>query len=197
MAGTLLDNTIVSIYNTGFFDYVLPFMVAFAVIYGILQKTNILGEDKKRLNALFALIVSLIIMPFAANLSYATYLSKVVVVIFGYIVLMMVLVMLGYKFEQHKKYSVPIAFVLVLLMLATEFFDVAAFLQFRLRSELMYGLLIIIVFGLVFWMITKPKKEREEVVKEGEKPELPGYKAEKIARIPGEELEKPGKKYPK
>ncbi len=61
MAG--LEELIDSFADTGIFDYLLPFMLIFVIIYAILQKTKILGE-KKSVDALVALITGLFIMYF-------------------------------------------------------------------------------------------------------------------------------------
>ena len=34
----------------GVFDYVLPFILVFALVFAVLQKTGILGQEKKNLN---------------------------------------------------------------------------------------------------------------------------------------------------
>lgn len=47
----------------GVFDYVLPFMLVFVLIYAILQKTELLGK-KKSIDALVAFVAGLFIMYF-------------------------------------------------------------------------------------------------------------------------------------
>ena len=44
----------------GFFDFFLPLLLFFAIIYGALDKTKIFGEDKKDINAIIAFVISLI-----------------------------------------------------------------------------------------------------------------------------------------
>ena len=47
----------------GFFDVVLPFILVFALVFAILEKTKILGkEDKKNVNALVAFVVGLFVV---------------------------------------------------------------------------------------------------------------------------------------
>ena len=53
-----------------FTDYVLPFILVFTLIFAILQKTQLLGEDKKQINSMIGLIVGLILIsfPFARDI---------------------------------------------------------------------------------------------------------------------------------
>ena len=40
--------------------FILPFALLVAIVYGILEKTKILGEDKHQLNAIVAFVIGLI-----------------------------------------------------------------------------------------------------------------------------------------
>ena len=53
-----------------FLDYILPFVLVFTLIFAILQKTKILGEGKKQIDAIIGLVVGfiLIAVPFARNI---------------------------------------------------------------------------------------------------------------------------------
>ena len=41
-------------------DFVYPFVLMFFIVFAILEKTNILGSDKKQLNAFLSLVIGLI-----------------------------------------------------------------------------------------------------------------------------------------
>lgn len=43
-----------------FTQFILPFLLIFAVVFAILEKTKLLGEDKKQVNAIVAFVVGLI-----------------------------------------------------------------------------------------------------------------------------------------
>ncbi len=58
MVETILSSPIIS-------EAVLPFMLIFTVVFAILQKSQILGKDKKQMDALVALVVGLITITFA------------------------------------------------------------------------------------------------------------------------------------
>ena len=52
-----------------FQKYILPFVLVFTLIFAILQKTKLLGDDVKQINAIIGLVVSLmfVVFPFANN----------------------------------------------------------------------------------------------------------------------------------
>jgi hypothetical protein len=46
--------------DIGFFDFLLPFLLFFTVIYGALEKTKVFGENRRDINSVIALVVALI-----------------------------------------------------------------------------------------------------------------------------------------
>jgi|TARA_Y100000034_G_scaffold119266_1_gene160872 CDP-diglyceride synthetase len=48
-----------------FTQFALPFLLIFAVLYGILEKTEILGKGKHQINAIVSFVVGLIFVGFA------------------------------------------------------------------------------------------------------------------------------------
>ena len=58
MAETILSSPIIS-------EAVLPFILIFTVVFAILQKSSILGKDKKQIDAMVALVFGLITITFA------------------------------------------------------------------------------------------------------------------------------------
>ena len=56
--------------NSIFLDYILPFVLVFTLIFAILQKTQILGEGKKQIDAIMGMVIGLILIafPFSRNI---------------------------------------------------------------------------------------------------------------------------------
>ena len=52
-AETILQSTIVS-------KFILPFLLVFFIVFAILEKTKLLGDGQKQLNALLAFVIGLI-----------------------------------------------------------------------------------------------------------------------------------------
>jgi hypothetical protein len=214
MANTWLDQAIVAISKTGFFDYALPFMVVFAVLYGVLEKTAFFGKNRRKLSLILSLIVSLIILPFVSNVDYTRYLSKITLVIVGFVFLAIILGILGYK-SGYSKYGAFVAFIVVGFLVATEIFGINSF--DKLNNNVFYWIFGLILFFIIISFISGPSKVEPEEVKPGKREErketrkeaareeqeervegeVPEYEIRKIARIPGSELEKEGIKFGK
>jgi hypothetical protein len=64
--GTVLGDTIVLLEDFGFFEVILPFLLVFTLVFGILEKTKIFGTEsyggrelpKKNLNAMMAFVIA-------------------------------------------------------------------------------------------------------------------------------------------
>jgi membrane-associated HD superfamily phosphohydrolase len=48
--------------NWLFKDYLFPIILVFALVFGVLEKTKLLGDDKKQLNAIIAIVISMILV---------------------------------------------------------------------------------------------------------------------------------------
>ena len=67
---SVLGNALDFMKEFGIFDVILPFLLVFAVVFGILEKTKILGEEKigketyprKNLNAIVAFVMAMLVV---------------------------------------------------------------------------------------------------------------------------------------
>lgn len=59
MAETVAGQSLELINRTGMFDVIVPFLLGFAITYGMLEKTKIFGEDMQRINMLIAFAVGI------------------------------------------------------------------------------------------------------------------------------------------
>ena len=65
-----LSNALGFLKDFGFFDVILPFLLVFAVVFGILEKTRILGEEKiagelypkNNINAIVAFVIGMLVV---------------------------------------------------------------------------------------------------------------------------------------
>jgi hypothetical protein len=82
-----------------FLDYILPFVLVFTLIFAILQKTQILGDDKKQIDALIGMVVGLILIAFPFSrmivVELMPFLAVTIVVLFVF--------MLIFAFVMGKK----------------------------------------------------------------------------------------------
>ena len=78
-------------------ETILPFLLVFTLIFAILQKSKILGEGKKQIDAIVALVIGLIIISFG----YATgiILSLIPLLAVGSVVILVFMLLYGLSFE--------------------------------------------------------------------------------------------------
>jgi hypothetical protein len=59
-----IGNFLNNLEGLGFFDYALPFLIIFAVVFGILSKVKLFGESSRNINGIIALSVGLMALQF-------------------------------------------------------------------------------------------------------------------------------------
>lgn len=97
MAETILSNPFMR-------DILLPFLLVFAIVFAVLQKTKIFGEGKKQTDAIIALVVGLLVVA----VGYATNIivSLIPVLAVGLVVLLVFLLLWGFAFKEGE-FNVP------------------------------------------------------------------------------------------
>lgn len=77
--------------NWLFKDFILPFALIFFIVFAILEKTKILGDERKQLNAMLAFVIALIFLGFAAPKDFVAnmilFLSVAIVVVLVFLML--------------------------------------------------------------------------------------------------------------
>lgn len=142
--------------DIGIFAYVLPFLMIFAIIYGILVKTEILGNNKG-VNATIALAAGLLALQF-------DYVSNFFASIFpfagiGLAILLVAIIFIGLLVDEDKKVFNWILFGIGILVFIAVLLTSLA--DFRWWGGMGMGwgeswpaiLAAIVVLSLIFWVI--------------------------------------------
>jgi len=150
----------------GIFDYILPLLVIFALVYGILVRTK-LFKDNNAVNAIIALAVGLLALQFEmVPLFFAQVFPRLAI---GLIIILTVLIVLG-LFIPQEKWIIYVLFavaVLVLLaVLAGSFEPVSGFGEgFREYVPLVLTLVgFIVIVAIVVGVLSKPSKSKFEEI---------------------------------
>ena len=175
-----LDNFIRTLDSWGLTDIMLPFLLVFVVIYAILQKTKILGEEKKNLSVVVAIVVALLVVVphvtgrFPANsdpvLIINNALPQVSIVL---VAIVFLLVMIGVFGQDYVFLGVtaPGWITLVSLVAIILIFGGAAgwwsgavgdTLQDFFGTEGIAIFIMLLTFGIIIAWITSESKDREE-----------------------------------
>jgi len=151
-----------------FVEYILPFVLVFTLIFAILEKTKILGEDKKQVSILVGIVVGLIFISFP-------YPKGIVIFLMPFLALAVVILfvfMLLYGFIVQKEKDVlgkwwkvvligvlTISLIIAILM-AAGYWDVAYNFMFNSNTGtqiFVNAFLIAIIAGVIVAVIKGEK----------------------------------------
>tara|TARA_Y100000310_G_scaffold332213_1_gene407385 strand:+ start:1226 stop:1729 length:504 start_codon:yes stop_codon:yes gene_type:complete len=157
-----------------FTDYILPFVLVFTLIFAILQKTQLLGEGKKQINAILGLIIGVILLafPFARDIIVKLMpflaISAVVLFVFMLIYGFMMGKQDGDVLHKGVKIALGIIFALALvtaLLFISGYWDPIYDLMFNraTSAQIWINVLLIVVIGgaIAAVLSTKDKGEKE------------------------------------
>ncbi len=155
------------VHEVGFADFLLPFLLFFAIIYATLDKTEIFGKDRRDINALIAFVIAFIAAMTSwvvkAVTGFIPWLVFVMVVIIG--ILMGIALVFGdmEKFRKNWGWFGKLAIVIISLVLIAAAimslpFSGGGNISIPLDTEDI-ALLVILVFALAFFAVItrKPK----------------------------------------
>jgi len=169
-----------SLERWGLTDVLLPFLLIFVIIFAVLQKTKILGESKKNLNVVIAVVVGLLVViphitgRFPANadpvLIINDALPQVSIVLVAVIFLLILIGVFGQDYVMlgvtMPGWITLISLVVILLIFggSAGWWD-AGFgqtLENFFGTEGVAIFIMLITFGIIIAWITSDSKEREE-----------------------------------
>lgn len=164
----------------GIVDVMLPFLLFFVVLFAILQKTKILGENKKNINSVIALVVSLIIVVQHVTGRLPVYADPVIIlnnalpqVSLVIVAVVFLLILIGVFGQDYVFLGVTMPGWITLISLITIvlIFGGAAgwwwgnfgiTLQGFFGTEGVAVFIMLVMFGLIIAWITGDSKERED-----------------------------------
>lgn len=165
----------------GIVDVLLPFLLIFTIIFAVLEKTKILGEEKRNMNSAIALIFSLIVViPHITGNLPAGYdpvviinsaLPSVSLVIVAVISLMIMIGVFAHE-KIHFGLSMPgwVAFfsvvTLIIIFGSAAGWWVSGFdtwLERTFGPDALAVFVMIVVFGVIIAFITGGEGEREKL----------------------------------
>jgi len=197
----IFEDGMMSLYNMGILDVILPFILVFVIVFAVLQKTKILGEDetgrpRKNFNSVIALVMGLavviphIIGSYPPNSDIVNIINQalpqVSVVMVAVIMLLLIIGVFGGGVNIAGSSLAGWAVIFAILVTvyifgaAANWFYLPDWAWFVADAETQSLIIVILVFALIIWFITKEDKPKE---KKG-----PSF-MEGLAKV----MEKPGK----
>lgn len=160
--------------SLGVYDFLLPFLLIFTIIFAILEKTKLMGTDDKEkpktnINTILALIIGLIVVVqteivFIIN----NYLSKMALFIIIVLIFLLVLGVFGANVEQGIMggtagfFALLVAIFAVLWALSPELGFGDFFVRYQPSDSDKALILFVVIFIVVVWLVTRePKKNHQ------------------------------------
>lgn len=160
----------------GVMDFLLPFILVFTIVYAVMQKTKILG-DKKNFNVIIALVLGLLfVVPHiigAYPLGYDPVqvmldaLPSISLVSVAAIMLLLLMGIFGTKFAKAAAPVIAIAalgFVAYIFGAALQVWTGPYEVFSWWTPETTELMVILLIFGLVIWFITKEDTKEKGVM---------------------------------
>ncbi|MFT4326775.1 MAG: hypothetical protein ACMXYK_04695 [Candidatus Woesearchaeota archaeon] len=159
----------------GLFDVILPFVLIYTIVFGLLQKINLLGQ--KNYNAMFSFTLSFFaIYNITITQNLPTLIARFTILL---LILICILIIAGF-FNLETKYASTLTTILILLYVVYIVLDTfGLMLSFSINQTLIFTTVtLIIFFGLIRFILGndkgisegKPKKESKQEKKKESKP---------------------------
>jgi len=167
--GTILQSTL-------FINLILPFLLIFAVVFAVLQKTKILGDGKKQVDAIVALVIGLMVVAFAQAVDIIVFLMPVLGV--SIVAVLVFLLLFGFVFKEGEfkvhngiKWVVGILAAIVVgvtLLVLTGWWDFLIEFVFyedtgsTVVTNVVFIVIIIVAVAVIYWGGGKKKSSGDE-----------------------------------
>ena len=175
-----VKDVVVFLDKLGMWDIIVPFILVFTIVYAVLDKTKVLGEEdgepKRRFNAIAAFVIASFTLLAVDVMNLVTRMSQYMVMLLVMGLLLAVLFgFLGFKDlgkkKLGKKIILPVAFACLILVMLYAFgwLDILDWSAVYRYSGVLIALA---VFFVVIWLILRePKKEEAQKTTPSSKPE--------------------------
>ena len=194
----MFENLVYTLDAIGVTDVLLPFILIFTVVFATLQKTKILGDGRKNFNVIIALVMgfSVVVPHVTGNYPFNfdpvdvinASLPQVSILIVAVLMLLLIVGVFGVNIEiAGTSLGGIITFASIVIVAAIfggslGWFQWPGWLRFLDDPQLKALVVMILIFGIIIYFITK--EDREDKKREGV-----GHFWEDL----GKNLKKPGK----
>ena len=170
IGGGAIGNLLFKWEQAGVFSYVLPFLVIFALVFGILQKMTLFGKDSKGINAVISIAIGLMALQFnMVSIFFSEIFPRMGVALSVILILLVVSgLFLNTKNKGLMNTLMFFAIAVVLVVILSSFNAVGFFSGFGGGYWWSYNwdsiLGIAVVVGLIIFIISPnfQKKEKQE-----------------------------------
>jgi Na+(H+)/acetate symporter ActP len=177
------EDALNNLLNMGLTDVLLPFILIFTIVFAVLQKTKILGEDenkkpRKNFNVVIALVLALsVVIPHVTN-SYPDgkdivqiingALPNISLIVVAIIMLLLVIGVWGKPLNIAGSslggWVVIISAIVVVYIFGAEanWFSMPSWLDFLEDPATQATIIVVLVFAIIIWFVTKEDSKSKE-----------------------------------
>ena len=163
----------------GLTDVLLPFLLIFVVMFAILQKTKILGEDKKRFNMVIALVMGLLVViphvlgMYPPNADVVDIMIKslpqISIIVVAILMLLILIGLLGaeatWMGSSLSGWIAICAFILIIVIFggAAGWWQNWSWYERFFGSNTIAVIIMLLVFAIIIWFVTKGEAKGEKM----------------------------------
>lgn len=160
----LVDN----LNKLGFYNFLLPWLFVFAVVYGLLAKVNIFGGQNNRISALIGFIAAFFAVSYYGEPLAAFFtglFGGATIILAGILVVVLFIAMAGFKLENItdvSKWGTKLGLLLIIVIGIVVFMVATGttISGIQLNEEALAAIFIIIIILLALWFVTGGKEEK-------------------------------------
>ncbi|MBI4149898.1 hypothetical protein HY488_00680 [Candidatus Woesearchaeota archaeon] len=169
------QNAVAQLDALGITDVLLPFFLIFTIVFAILQRTKLLGENRKNFNVMIALILAFaVVIPhvtggYPPGMDVVDIINRALPnVSLVLVAILMVLILIGLfgwsvggEGTSIQGWIAFLAFLAVVYIFgaAADLWHIPNRLNFLLNPDTQALIVVLLIFGIVVWFITKEEKE--------------------------------------
>jgi hypothetical protein len=175
----IFQDFIAQLDQLGFTDVLLPFILIFTIVFATLQKTKILGEGKKQYNVMVSLVMALaVVIPhitgsweqfgFDPVMVINNALPQVSIIVVAIVMMLLIIGVFGNDIDfagtSLSGIIVLLAFIAVVLIFGSQvgWFNLPAWLQILNDPEIQSLVVMVLVFGIIIWFVTKEDRKDDK-----------------------------------
>jgi hypothetical protein len=167
---TFFENSVKLMVKIGILDVILPFILAFTLIFAFLQKTNVFGkedgEPKIRINITIALVVALLFVNFVRVVGFISWFLYFAIFIVAVFCILLITALIGIK-SKLTNTIIILVFIAIIGIVTQNYIDYSILWKFLIHP----ATLVIIAAGAIAYYIVKEPKPKKKPKKEKEKEE--------------------------
>ena len=164
----------------GFYDFILPFVLIFTIVFAVLQKVKIFGtaDEARKFNIVIALVLGLtVVIPHTLGIYppgmdvvaiMLESIPNVSLVLVAILMALLIIGLLGKRFEigggALSGWIALGAFAIVVYIFgsAARWWDLPFFRGFMANPDMIALIVTILVFAIIVWFVTSEPKDKDD-----------------------------------